>query len=276
MKPSVDVETRARGRDDPRAAASSRSAATFWERPRSGGALVVGHRGARGDAPENTLGAFAHAADLGAAAIELDVRTCASGEVVVHHDPTLARLTEDRDGRRVADLSWGELSRVRLARGERVPLLVEVLSAMRARGVGVNVEMKHDVPDPRAVVRAVAAVLRAWDASHPIVVSSFDPRMIRALARLAPSVQRAQLVHRSRYHFAMLAAVTKVTSVSPRPLPVHAVHLDRELAAPRRIEALHARGLRVAVWTVNDPAEARSLDALGVSAIITDVPDRLR
>lgn len=257
---------------------SGRSArpASFWDRATGRSALVIGHRGMKGSAPENTLGAFERAASAGAAAIELDVRRCLTGEIVVHHDPTLARLTDGRDARRIADLSWADLSRARLACGERVPLLVEVLDAMRARGVAVNVEMKHDVPDPDAVVRAVASLITGRDPSQPIVVSSFDPRMILALAERAPQAQRAQLIHRSRYHLAMLEAVTPVASRSLRPLPVHAVHLDRELVTPRRIERLHARGLRVAVWTVNDPVEAKRLDDLGVSAIITDVPDQIR
>jgi len=250
-------------------------ARAFWDRPAGRPPLLVGHRGARGPAPENTLGAFAHAVALGARAVELDVRTCRSGEVVVHHDPTLARLTADRDARRVADLPWSELSRVRLGAGEGVPRLADVLERLRPEGIGVNVEMKHDVPDRGAVVRAVARLLLAWDVAHPIVVSSFDPRMIMALAEIAPGVPRALLVNRSRHDFAMLAAAGPLHGRSLRPVRVDAVHLDRALATPRRVDALRRRGLRVFVWTVNDPDEARRLDAMGVAGIISDVPGAL-
>src|SRR5205814_2508288 len=100
--------------------------------------------------------AFAHAVGLGATAVELDVRACASGEPVVFHDPTLARMTSGADARAVANLSSAELARVRLAGGERVPLLVEALAMLRTKAIGVNVEMKQDVPDRDAVVRATA------------------------------------------------------------------------------------------------------------------------
>ena len=245
----------------------------FWARAEGAPPRVVGHRGAKGDAPENTLGAFTRGVDLGATAVELDVRTCASGELVVAHDPTLERITSGRDARRVADLPWSELARVRLAAGERVPLLREVLALLAARSIGVNVEMKHDVPDRAAVVLATAQVLAG--ATQPIVVSSFDPRMLLALAGVAPELPRAQLVHRSRYHLAMLAAVGSAERAALRPLRVHAVHLERTLTTPARVRALHDRGLCVSVWTVNDPAEAERLREMGVDSLITDVPGEL-
>lgn len=248
----------------------------FWPRAPGAGPRIIGHRGARGAAPENTLGAFALAARLGAPAVELDVRTCASGELVVFHDPTLERLTGGRDSRAVAALPWSELSRVPLPAGERVPLLAEVLAALRPRAVGVNVEMKHDVPERSAVVRATASLLRAWDPRQPILVSSFDPRMLLALAHHAPRTLRALLVHRSSYHLAMLEAAGPSSRPSPRPIRVAAVHLDRSIATPSRVATLHARGLWVSVWTVNERAEAERFAAMGVDGIITDVPGELR
>ena len=78
----------------------------------SGAGLVVGHRGGRGDGwpPENTMAAFARAADEGAGAIELDVRTCAGGDLVVFHDADLSRMTGGEDRRRVAELTLGQLA----------------------------------------------------------------------------------------------------------------------------------------------------------------------
>jgi glycerophosphoryl diester phosphodiesterase len=247
----------------------------FWHRPPGAGPRIIGHRGARGVAPENTLGAFAHAVELGAAAVELDVRTCASGELVVFHDPTFARMTEGRDARRVADLSFAEISHIGLPAGERVPLLAEVLALLRPRSIGVNVEMKRDVPDRPAVVRATAAVLVAGDPQRPVIVSSFDPQMLRGLARLAPEVPRALLIHRSRYHPAMIAAAGPTARLTVRPVPVAAVHLERTIATPGRVAALQARGLWVNVWTVNDAAEAARLASMGVDGLITDVPSAL-
>ena len=255
--------------------ATREAACAFWTRAPGARPRIVGHRGSKGGAPENTIGAFARGVELGATAIELDVRTCASGELVVAHDPTMDRLTEGRDARRVAELPWTELSRVRLGGGERVPRLRDVLALLGPRGIGVNVEMKHDVPDREAVVRATAAELYVRGAGSPVIVSSFDPRMLGALARVAPEVPRALLVHRSKYHPLMLALAGPVTRARWSSIAVDAVHLDRRLATPRAIRALRERGLRTSVWTVNDRAEAEQLAALEVDSLITDVPGDL-
>jgi glycerophosphoryl diester phosphodiesterase len=83
---------------------SSRLALENWPWRRADRPLVIGHRGVRGDRPENTLAAFEHAGDQGADGIELDVRTCGSGELVVIHDPTLKRVSSGSEARAVAEV----------------------------------------------------------------------------------------------------------------------------------------------------------------------------
>lgn len=240
-----------------------------FARAGSGRPRVIGHRGVRREGViENTLEAFAIAAEEGAEAIELDVRVCASGELVVLHDPTLERITSGADTRAAAELSLRELSRVALSGGARVPALAEALAFARERRLPINVEMKRDVPSRPAVVRAVARLLARWDPAHPVLVSSFDPAMLSGLALLAPHVPRAVLVHRTPWHG--LHAATSV------PIGAGAVHLERTLTRPELLRALLGRGLLVNVWTVNDPREARDLAALGVDGIITDAPGEIR
>jgi glycerophosphoryl diester phosphodiesterase len=166
------------------------SEARFRRRsPRSRPPLVIGHRGVgpagggggaggggvegaegRAAPPENTLAAFEEAARQGADAIELDARLCASGEVVVLHDADLRRPTRGADPRAVGAVPWGELRRVDVG-GERVPLLADALALARARRLAVNVEVKRDVPDRVAMVRAMARLLRGWDPAHAVLVS---------------------------------------------------------------------------------------------------------
>ena len=171
-----------------------------------GETLVIAHRGARARAPENTLKAFSLAADESAHGIELDVRLARSGEVVVLHDADLARVTEGADPRLCVDLSLDELRRIDVGEGERVPTLLDVLALARERGLFVNVEMKRDVPSRRAVVEAVAPLVRSSVGSAPVVVSSFDPIMLGWLGILVPEVTRALLVHASSYHDLMAFA----------------------------------------------------------------------
>jgi glycerophosphoryl diester phosphodiesterase len=231
--------------------------------------LVIGHRGVRRPGVvENTLLAFTAAADEGAEAIELDVRTCATGDLVVLHDPTLERVSAGAFPDAVADLSLAELSRIPLPGGARIPTLTEVLHFARDRRLSVNIELKRDVPSRSAVLRAAARILHRWDPAHPVLVSSFDPAMLAAFAALAPHVPRAVLVHRTRWHRLHAGAALPVGAV--------AVHLVRTLTQPPLLAWLKARKLTVNVWTVNDPAEARDLAALGVGALISDVPGEVR
>jgi glycerophosphoryl diester phosphodiesterase len=142
-----------------------------------------------------------------------------------------------------------------------------VLALARARGLRVNVEMKHDVPDRRVVVRATARALCALDPRVPVIVSSFHPWMVAAFGALAPRIPRALLVHRSRWSRTAMAVGRGIGG---------ALHIERTLAQSGTLRALARAGLVVNVWTVNDPREARDLAALGVDGIITDVPGEIR
>lgn len=229
--------------------------------------LVVGHRGGRGEgwAPENTLASFAQARAEGARAIELDVRTCAGGAVVVFHDDTLERMTRGRDVRGVSDVTEQELAAIDLGQGARIPSLREVLAWALREGVAVNVEMKHDVPQRRALARGTVAIVEASGAD--VLLSSFDPLLLALAAAHACALPRA-LLTQSRQRPAAHALQEGM-----RPWLVAALHLERTQTGP--LARYLRRGLRVGVWTVNDPAEAREFVRLGAASIITDHPGEM-
>jgi glycerophosphoryl diester phosphodiesterase len=214
---------------------------------------------------ENTMSAFVAAAAAGADGVELDVRLARTGEIVVLHDVDLARVTDGRDPRKAEDLSAVELGRVDLA-GEGVPLLATVLDFARERGLLVNVEMKRDVPDRKALVARIARLLSTWDPDANIVVSSFDPVMLAAIGALVPRVPRALLVHRSSYHDVMSRAPALVGAVG--------VHAEHVLVDAARMRTWASRAF-VCSWTVNSGNDALALAALGVHGIITDDPARI-
>jgi glycerophosphoryl diester phosphodiesterase len=225
---------------------------------------IVGHRGVRGPAPENTLEAIAFAAREGADAVEIDVRPCKTGEIVVLHDPDLERVAGRAS--HAEDLALAELGRLDLGGGARVPRLEEALALARELGLGVNVEIKHDVRDRASTVRAVARVLGAWPRGHDVVVSSFDPWTLLAHHALVPRRAHGLLVHRSWYRAVALGVA--------RMAPLAGLHLTSELVTRERIAR---RGRRyLAVWTVNEPGEARRVAHLGADAIITDRPGGIR
>jgi glycerophosphoryl diester phosphodiesterase len=231
---------------------------------RDGAPLVVGHRGGRGPGwpPENTLAAFDRARLEGARAIELDVRTCAEGEAVVFHDPTLRAMSGSSDIRSVADQPLSTLRALDLGGGARIPTLSEALEWARGVGMGVNVELKSDVPNRRELVRATARSLRACPAD--VLLSSFDPRLLARIAAWAPSAPRALLTHVDQSRW------VSVLQELVRPPLVSALHLERLQAGAQAVHRYAGRGLWVGVWTVNDPAEAVDLVRRGARWIITD------
>jgi glycerophosphoryl diester phosphodiesterase len=244
------------------------------EAPRAEGRpLVLGHRGASADAPENTLAAFRLALEQGADGVELDVWRCATGEVVVFHDEDAARLTgvalsvPDAPFAALRALDVGAL-RGDASRGQRIPRLEEVLEALP--GAIVNVELKSRVRRPDlGVASAVAGILRRAGAGNRVLVSSFDYRLVVAFRVAAPELPVGLLVEAERPRRVLTWLATRLV----RPA---AIHPERQLVTPARARAWVERGLAVNVWTVDDPDEARRLAALGAAAIITNAPGRIR
>jgi glycerophosphoryl diester phosphodiesterase len=186
--------------------------------------------------------------------------------VVVFHDATLERMTASRDRRRVAEVSLVDLRGIDLGSGATVPALVDVLEWARVRKVGVNIELKHDVPSRIDLVRGTAKALRAGPTD--VLLSSFDPLLLAMAATYAPTVPRALLTQAR-------AAVWGVpVRELARPPMVAAIHLEAEQASAG-ISRFLARGLRVGVWTVNDASVAIKLFDQGVATVITDVPDQV-
>src|SRR5690625_4611994 len=154
-------------------------------------APVIGHRGAAAIAPENTLAAVRAAADHGVRWIEVDVRLCADGRAVVHHDAMLERCTNghgklaDHDYAELAQLDAGSHFDPRFA-GERMPLLRDVLALCGERNIGVNLELKvAEGKSPAALVKEALDVLAAHGpAPGQILVSSFnDAALVACRAR---------------------------------------------------------------------------------------------
>ncbi|MEI9939311.1 MAG: glycerophosphodiester phosphodiesterase family protein [Pseudomonadota bacterium] len=237
-----------------------------WQRPESARPFVLGHRGARHAAPENTLAAFELSRNEGADGIELDVRLDGSGEVIVLHDPKLTRVTEGADTRHAEDIPSRELARLDVGKGERVPTLAEVLSWAREHGQRVNVELKSDVRNRGLLLRQVERVMTG-QALPSVIFSSFHPYFVWWLARRLPELPRAWLVHKKQH----------ILKYAPglRRLGANALHPEHVLASSARVARLKRAHFLVNTWTVNEPGRARELALIGVDAIISDVPGKI-
>jgi len=232
---------------------------------------VIGHRGSRTTAIENTLAAIDLAADAGADGVEIDVRTCASDDLVVMHDTTLTRLTSGRDTREISALTAAELGQIELGEpphsaGAAIATLPQVLALCNRRQLALDVELKRDVPDRLALVRRTASTLRQAHPLAPLWVSSFDPLMLAAFRALAPRIDVALLLQHDGPPAGWLRA----------PLGAVAVHPERTMTRPAALAAWHGEGRTVVPWTVNEPIEIIDLVRLGVDGIISDDPQGAR
>lgn len=233
--------------------------------------LILGHRGASADFPENTREAFAGAVAQGADGVELDVMRCGSGELVVCHDEELSRLARKRWV--VERTPWWKLKRADVGsalgfRPARIPLLDEVLDALPG-GFVVNVELKCETVDDRGLAVEVGRLLERRNEGERIVVSSFNPLCLVRLARAFPSVKRGLLIDPDRAWFHQAWVWQPLVGRDT-------VHPHHAQCTPERVDFWHARGLKVAVWTVDDAQIARRLDQMGVDIVITNRPAELR
>ncbi|TKX84834.1 glycerophosphodiester phosphodiesterase [Halorubrum sp. SS5] len=221
------------------------------------GVTLIGHRGCAGQYPENTVAAVERAAPR-VDAVEVDVRRCASGELVVFHDAELDRLTGASG--RVADADWEELRELTvLDSGEPIPRLREALAAV-PEGIGVNVEIK----EPETALDALAVARRA---DTEVLFSSFHPEALASLRDGDPATDRALLVADATAERAVETA-TELGCV--------AVHPPIDLATePDFVETAHEAGLAVNAWTAADREDAERLVAAGVDGVIADRWDLL-
>jgi len=243
--------------------------------------LVVAHRGNSTVAPQNTLAAFEAAWRAGAHSIEIDIQPTADGQVVVIHDDTVDGTTDGQgtvaemtlDALRALDAgSWFAAAYA----GQRVPTFAEVLDLLvRRPGTDLLLELKG--PWTTEQVRPVTAAIRAAGLADRVIGQSFWPETVRALAEADPDLRRGLLVFQvpddDGTGGAGVDAVLRVAA----ELDVMTVNPYGELlrAHPDLVERLHAAGVQVMVWTLNEPEHWAAAAALGVDAVITDRPDRL-
>ncbi len=250
------------------------------DRPR-----VFGHRGAAALAPENTLPSFAIAASLGAAYLELDVHASRDGVIVVHHDVTIDRTTEDSGP--IKDRTWADVERLDAGyrftmdggktfpyrgQGVRIPTLDAVLSAHP--GLRFNIEIKQADP---AIIDEVSALLGRADSSERTLLAAEKEPIMSAIRR---AVGSGIVTGSSEADVLSFFAHFEAGTLDSYDPPGVALQIpprfgDRELVTADVLEAAHGKGIEVHVWTINEVAEIERLLDLGVDGIMSDAPGRV-
>jgi glycerophosphoryl diester phosphodiesterase len=216
---------------------------------------LIAHRGFRSTYPENTLHAIEAAAAV-ADEIEIDVRRCGSGELVVIHDETVDRVSDGHGP--VAEHTRGDLEALDvLGTGEGVPTLEEALRAV-PEYVGVNVELKERGTE--------ADALELIGAHHPqAIVSSFSREVLADCRGIDPTVPRAYIVDEAAAEGIEIAI----------DLDCEYLHPSMEICSDRIVSDAHRAGMSVTAWTVDSSDAAETLARTGVDGVIADRPDVL-
>ena len=239
------------------------------------GPIPFAHRGGSLDGLENSLPAFERAVRLGYRYLETDARATSDGVLLAFHDQRLDRAT-DRTGE-IARLPHAKVAQARIAGREPIPLLEDVLGSWPAARVNIDVKAETSIAP-------LVEVLRRTNAWHRVCVTSFSSRRLRLVrARMRLLADREVCTALGPAGVAALRARSltgPLTGPLARPLRTTATaapcaQVPRRVGrtpfvTPSFVEAAHALGVRVHVWTVNDPAEMNHLLDLGVDGIFTD------
>lgn len=230
---------------------------------------IFAHRGASGDAPENTLEAFALAASQGAHGVELDVRHSKDGMLVVTHDESVDRVSTGTG--RVAELTLSELKRLSFGklfpayRDARIPTLEEVFALLSPTGLSVNVELKNSEADVPGLEEECLSLAAKMGMSGRVLYSSFNHHSMLRMKRLDSTASCGLLYSATMVRPWEYALSLGVDAIHP--------HLS-ELLVPGECEAAHSMGIRVHTWTVDDEAHLQMVLSAGADIVITNNPAR--
>jgi glycerophosphoryl diester phosphodiesterase len=222
---------------------------------------IVGHRGARGLAPENTLASFRAGIKAGADWIEFDVRATNDGRVVVIHDATTLRISSSL--KRIKSTDYKTLRQVKIFDDFTIPTLAEAMNAIEGLAK-VNIEIKS-TGCAQAVVNAIVQHVKKGANYNDFLVSSFNTKYLKEVHFLNSRIQLCVL------HSASTSKFLKVTG-----LRAQVAAFNRRRITKRAIQQAKLRGMQVWVYTVNKPEQAAKLAARGVDAIFTDRPDLMQ
>jgi glycerophosphoryl diester phosphodiesterase len=220
---------------------------------------IMAHRGASRTHPANTIAAFAAARQMGAHAVELDVRQCASGELVIHHDPTLA------DGRIILQVRKEHLP-------SHIPTLDEALDACGEMWVNVEVKNHRTEPDYDADDLRTFAVLDVLQRRLPThgdvqryLLSCFRRKTVDRVKAAWPDLPTAWLT--------IAVPNYKELAIDLQSNKHNAVHPEVSKVTRELVETFHQHGVQVNAWTCDDPRRMRELMDWGIDGICTNVPD---
>jgi glycerophosphoryl diester phosphodiesterase len=224
---------------------------------------LVAHRGAPTVAPENTVPSLRAAAESGVTWVEIDVQTSSDGVPVLFHDKSVDDLTDGSGG--VARLRADQLTKLRVDGSNRVDATIPTLAAaltLLDEYPQVRLLLEIKGPESREEIQTVVNHVRAAGMSDRTTVQSFDEEVLARVRQIAPELPTAIL--RPTLDASPSQAAMPYSGYNPRAQEL--------LSRPGVVDELHAVGVEVTVWTVDEPAMWQRLAEIGVDGIVTNEP----
>jgi len=221
--------------------------------------LTIAHRGSSGYEPENILSAFKAAVAFGVDMVELDVRTCKTGEAIVIHN----KFIESKKIQ-LKNLSLSDIKRIYIAGNEHIPTLNEALKVIPKK-VKVNIDLK-DSKAIKEVVKCIEEQIKKGKDYEDFLITAYNPQALFAISAMDSKIQASLLIFFLPKIFIRLAA--KFGNIV-------SIQLKLTHVSPKTVELAHNFGLAVFAWVANDPIQIKRLKEMGVDGIVTDFPDRI-
>ncbi|APJ04984.1 glycerophosphodiester phosphodiesterase [Silvanigrella aquatica] len=230
---------------------------------------IIGHRGAKGHAPENTIASFRKAKELGVTWVEFDVKETEDGVLIIMHDDELDRTTNGKGA--IAKKNWAVIKELDAGSwfhssfsNEKIPTLEETFLLLKELNMGANIEIK---PCPGREERTAIAVGKAikekWPQElPPPLVSSFSMDSLVTVKKVYPNLIIGALFETLPDDWKKI--ILKVQAQT--------IHIDHEVVNAKMIQEMKDAGYPVLTYTVNDQKRARELFNIGVHSIFTDFP----
>ena len=227
---------------------------------------IIGHRGARGEAPENTLGGFQYIHDLGIRAVEFDVRQLKDHELIIMHDDNMLRTTGIDQA--LYPLSSTELDTYNQAHiwldweKQSTPTLRQALQIMQDfEHLEVEVKAVETQAEAERLIQHLTQQLRGFE--HNAVITSFDLKILQALQHQHSTFKRGLLIEDDIQHLAIEQALK---------YDCCQIGWMNQLATDDLLKATQQANLAISVWTVNNIERAQHLRDCGIDGLITDFP----
>ena len=224
--------------------------------------LKIGHRGANGHEPENTIGAFQKAIDLGCNAIELDVHLSSDKEIIVIHDQTIDRTTNGTGV--VNQITLSELKKFRIDHNREIPTLKEVFEILD-HNILINIELKSFEAAAKVLELIAKYIYQNKFTYQNFLISSFDWNALTFCHAQSPRISLGVLTDNSIESALVFAKNINASAINP--------HF--KLLNINNIKLMHDLGLKIYPWTVNEVEDINKMKTLKVDGIISDFPDRI-